>query len=132
MILDLTHTVHPEMPVYPGSAQPSFSPASTITRNGYRETLVQIPSHTGTHMDAPSHMLPHGHTLDQLHPSQFCGRAVVVDVSDLPPNSIITVDELRKRNNELLQTDFVLFYTGWDKKWGTDDYFDDSFPVPDE
>ena len=26
----------------------------------------------------------------------------------------------------------MLFYTGWEKKWGTDAYYDDDFPVPDQ
>lgn len=131
MILDLTHTIRADMPVYPGSTQPSFQPTGSLLRNGYRETLLQIASHTGTHMDAPSHMLSHGSTLDVLPVSQFCGRAEVVDVSFLPPGGIITAEFLRSLNGAVLSTDFVLFYTGWEKKWGTADYFEDSFPVPD-
>ena len=84
MIIDLTHTITPEMPMYPGSAAPSIKPTGSLTRDGFRETQLTIASHTGTHMDAPSHMLPRGSTLEVLPASQFCGRAVVLDVSDLP------------------------------------------------
>lgn len=132
MILDLTHTIREDMPVYPGSPQPSFKPTGSLLRNGYRETLIQFVSHTGTHMDAPSHMLSHGSSLDVLPVSQFCGRAAVVDVSFLPPGGIITAEFLRSLNGAVLSTDFVLFYTGWEKKWGTDSYFEDTFPVPDK
>ncbi len=58
MIIDLTHTITPEMPMYPGSAAPSIKPTGSLTRDGFRETQLTIASHTGTHMDAPSHMLP--------------------------------------------------------------------------
>lgn len=132
MILDLTHTIREDMPVHPGTDKPSFKVCANLTRNGYRETMIQMASHTGTHMDAPFHILHNGSTLDVLPVSQFCGRATVVDVSDLPPGSIITTDFLRSLNGKLLSTDFVLFYTGWEKKWGTDAYFDDAFPVPDK
>ena len=132
MIIDLTHTITPEMPMYPGSAAPSIKPTGSLTRNGFRETQLTIASHTGTHMDAPSHMLPLGSTLEVLPASQFCGRAVVLDVSDLPPRSIITADYLRAQNGVIRSADFVLFYTGWEKKWGTDAYYDDDFPVPDQ
>lgn len=132
MILDLTHTIREDMPLYPGTPQPSFKPTGSLNRNGYRETMIQFASHTGTHMDAPSHMLPHGCTLDVLPVSQFCGRAVVVDVSAIPAGGVITADFLRGLNGAVLSTDFVLFYTGWEKKWGTDAYFDDTFPVPDK
>lgn len=132
MIIDLTHTITPEMPMYPGSVPPTMTPSGTLTRNGSRETLIQLSSHTGTHMDAPSHMLRDGSTLEVLPASQFCGRATVVDVSHLGPRSIITADFLRSLNGALRCADFVLFYTGWEKKWGTADYYDDEFPVPDE
>lgn len=131
MIIDLTHTITPDMPMYPGSAAPTIEPTGSLTRNGYRETRLTIASHTGTHMDAPSHMLARGSTLEVLPASQFCGRAVVLDVSGLPPRSIITADHLRALNGTIRSADFVLFYTGWEKKWGTDAYYDDDFPVPD-
>ena len=132
MIIDLTHTIAPESPVYPGSPAPELSHAATMTRNGYRETLLKLGSHTGTHMDAPRHMLPDGAGLDVLPLSQFCGRAVVLDVSHLAPGGVISADFLRAQNGCLRSADFALFYTGWEKKWGTEDYLSDGFPVLDE
>lgn len=132
MIIDLTHTITPDTFVYPGTPAPAFSPTRTITHDGARETLLQVGSHTGTHMDAPRHILPDGFGLDKLPASQFCGRAVVLDVSDLPPRSVITADYLREQNGTIRSADFVLFYTGWERKWGTGAYYDDDFPVPDQ
>ena len=129
---ELTHTIRNDMPVYPGTEQPRLTTACTIDQCGYRETLLHMFSHTGTHMDAPSHMLPRGSTLEVLPASQFCGRAVVLDVSDLPPRSVITADYLREQNGTIRSADFVLFYTGWERKWGTGAYYDDDFPVPDQ
>jgi kynurenine formamidase len=131
MIIDLTHAITPDTPVYPGSPIPAMTPFSTLTQNGCRETRLNIGSHTGTHMDAPAHVLTHGSTLDDLPMSQFCGRAVVLDVSDFAPGQTITADFLRARNEALMSADFALFYTGWEKKWGTSGYYDDTFPVPD-
>lgn len=95
--------------------------------------------------DPVDHRLPHryphgrpvphaspGSTLEVLPASQFCGRAVVLDVSDLPPRSVITADYLREQNGTIRSADFVLFYTGWERKWGTGAYYDDDFPVPDQ
>ena len=131
-VIDLTHTIREDMPVYPGTEQPRLTTACTVSQCGYRETLLHMYSHTGTHMDAPSHMLPRGSTLEVLPASQFCGRAVVLDVSDLPPRSVITADYLREQNGTIRSADFVLFYTGWERKWGTGAYYDDDFPVPDQ
>lgn len=130
MIIDLTHTICPEMPVYPGTVSPTLETAATLTRNGWRETRLSISSHTGTHMDAPAHILPEGSTLDQLPPSQFYGRAVALDVTHLE-GGVISADYLRSQNGLLRTADFVLFYTGWEKRWNTDAFFEDTFPVLD-
>lgn len=132
MMIDLTHTIAPEIPVCPGSPVPELSHAATLAQNGYRETLLKLGSHTATHMDAPRHMLPDGAGLDVLPMSQFCGRAVVVDVSHLAPGGVITADFLRAQNGDIRSADFVLFYTGWERKWGTGAYLEEGFPVPDE
>jgi kynurenine formamidase len=131
MIVDLTHTIEPEMPVYPGTPSPSMEAACTVERDGYRETMLHMVSHTGTHMDAPCHLLPGGETLDAMAPDRFCGNAAVVDVSHLGERGIITEELLRTRQEELQQAEFVLFYTGWEQKWGKPDYFS-AFPVMDE
>ena len=59
-MLDLTHCITPEMPVYPGTEPPRLTAACTMEKDGFRETLLQMYSHTGTHMDAPSHFVPGG------------------------------------------------------------------------
>ena len=131
MIIDLTHTISPETYVYPGTPAPSFSPTRTITRDNARETLLQVGSHTGTHMDAPRHIIPDGFGLDKLPVSQFCGRAAVIDVSHLGCGGVITADFLREQNSYLRTADYALFYTGWEKKWDTPAFLDDPFPVLD-
>ena len=127
MILDLTHTISPNMPVYPGTPAPRLFKASTLEKHGFRETQISMVSHTSTHMDAPSHMLPQGSTLDELPVSSFCGRAVVLDVSD---RDSITLDYLKAQNGLLRSVDFVLFYTGWEKRWPEATFFEDGFAYP--
>ena len=85
MIIDLTHTITPDTFVYPGTPRPAFSHTRTLTQNGARETLLQIGSHTGTHMDAPRHMLPHGTALDALRPLNVgqAGRISGVSPADV-------------------------------------------------
>ncbi len=131
MIIDLTHTISPETYVYPGTPSPSFNLVRTINRDGAQETLLQMGSHTGTHMDAPRHIQPDGSGLDQLPPSQFCGRAAVIDVSHLAPGSVITADFLREQNGYLRTADYALFYTGWEKKWDTPAFLEEPFPILD-
>lgn len=121
-VYDLTHTIKNDMPVYPGTEQPQLTTACTIEEAGYRETLLHMFSHTGTHMDAPAHMLLDGAPLDSYDADKFTGTAVVVDCWGEADISL----PLLKRY-DLDGVDFVLFCTGWDKKWGTPDYYE-GFP----
>ena len=121
-VYDLTHTIKNDMPVYPGTEQPKLTTACTIEAVGYRETLLHMFSHTGTHMDAPAHMLLDGAALDSYGAEKFTGTAVVVDCRG---QAAITLPLLQ--SYDLNGVDFVLFCTGWDKKWGSPDYYED-FP----
>ena len=121
-IYDLTHTIKNDMPVYPGTEQPRLTTACTIETAGYRETLLHMFSHTGTHMDAPAHMLPNGAPLDSYGADKFTGTAVVIDCRG---EANISLPLLQR--HDLTGVDFVLFCTGWDKKWGVPAYYE-GFP----
>ena len=130
MLIDMTHTITPEIPIYPGTPAPSLAPACTLTKDGFRETLLTFSSHTGTHMDAPAHLLREGRTLDGMPMSQFSGRATVLDVSEEGP--VITEAFLHSNYEAIHSADYILFYTGWENRWGREDFLEDGFPVPDE
>lgn len=129
-IIDLTHVVDGTIPVYPGCEAPSLSPATTLETDGFRETLLHLFSHTGTHMDAPFHLLANGPSLDKLPVSQFLGKALVVDCTCIPKGGRIPVEQLRPYHTMLEQAEFILFRTGWDRRFHQPDYFE-GFPVPD-
>ncbi|MCI9120353.1 MAG: cyclase family protein [Oscillibacter sp.] len=129
MIIDLTHTITADIPVYPGDPVPVLEKTASLTNSGCRLTRLSLGSHAGTHMDAPAHLLLGGATLDKLPLSSFCGRATALDVTQAGP--VITADFLREQNGAIRSADFVLFYTGWEKKWGTPEYLEDGFPVLD-
>ena len=63
---DLTHLITSAMPVYPGTEPPELLEATTLEREGFRETRLRLFSHTGTHMDAPSHMIAGAPSLDSM------------------------------------------------------------------
>ena len=121
-VYDLTHTIQNDMPVYPGTEQPKLTTACTIESVGYQETLLHMFSHTGTHMDAPAHMLLDGAALDSYGADKFAGTAVVVDCRERESISLPLL-----QSYDLDGVDFVLFCTGWDKKWGSPDYYE-GFP----
>ncbi|MCK9628624.1 MAG: cyclase family protein [Bacteroidales bacterium] len=126
-IIDLTQTISSDMPVYPGTGQPLILQATSVEWEGFAEKLITFYSHTGTHIDAPSHVLAGKKSLDKFEADKFVGDAMVVDVSCCP-GGVIDEVFIAKYEEELTQVDFLLFYSGWASKWGTEDYFK-GFPV---
>lgn len=122
--IDLTHTIRQDMPVYPGTERPVLTTACTIREVGYRETLLHMYSHTGTHMDAPAHMIEGGKTLDTFPAEAFVGPGLALDCRGLTE---IPLSLLRAHESKIRQADFLLFCTGWDKRWGQADYYE-AFP----
>lgn len=82
-VIDLTHTIREDMPVYPRTETPGLLPASSYEKDGFKETLLHMYSHTGTHMDPPAHLYEGRTTLDQFPADQFVGQALVIDCRDL-------------------------------------------------
>ena len=131
-VIDLTHPITPDMPVYPGTEKPVFTPANSYEKDGFKETKISMFTHTGTHMDPPAHLYAGRTTLDQFPIDQFIGRALVIDVRHLKEGEKITMKEIEKYASLPEKADFLLFNLGWDKKWGTDAYFGDYPCVDDE
>ncbi len=130
-VIDLTHTIKQGMPVFPGTEPPKLDPASTFEKDGFRETLITMYSHTGTHMDAPAHVRADGITLDEFPAHKFVGKAIVVDCSNLGAGDTIGISYINKYKNIIDDAEFVLFKTGWDKYWNTEKYYG-KFPVIDD
>lgn len=124
-VIDLTHTIRADMPVYPGTEPPRLDSANTYEKDGFKETLLRMYSHTGTHADPPAHLFAGRTTLDRFPPEQFIGRALVIDCRDLGEGEPITMARLRKYGQLADRADFLLFSTGWDARWGTEAYFGD-------
>ena len=116
-LYDLTRPVTDGMTTYPGDPPVSVRPHATMDADGYRVTDLELGTHAGTHVDAPSHVLPDGKSLDAFDVDAFRFDARVVDVSGLGAREEIPPDEVP--NGE---TDLVLFHTGWADRWGTDRY----------
>ena len=125
--IDLSHTLAPGMPYFPGTEPTVFSRPFTLASHGFAEQKITMLTHSGTHMDAPAHILEAGPTLEQLGLPHFIGQAAVLHVGGLP-GSTITINDLLPFRRRLHGKDFVLLHTGWSAHWGHAAYFSD-FPV---
>ncbi len=123
--IDLTHLIEPDMPVFPGTEQPEFEYPVSIDKDGFLETKLHMYSHTGTHMDAPAHLIEGKPFLNEMDIAQYCGKATVIDATNV--EKWIDLNMLLKYEELINKIDFVLIKTGWDKLWGKANYFE-NFP----
>ena len=123
-IIDLTHTISQNMPVYPGTEPPVFFPVVSIDELGFAEKKITLYSHTGTHVDAPAHLIKGSKTLDQFTIDHFYGKALALSFADVK-GQVIGIKELEPHQDLIKQVEFLLFNTGWSQYWGTDMYFSD-------
>ncbi|EZH67074.1 cyclase [Bacillaceae bacterium JMAK1] len=79
-VIDLSQTMHDGMDVYPGDPEVSIDTVCTLSEDQYVVRQVSMGSHTGTHVDAFSHMHEDGLTLSEIPLQQFLGQAVRVDL----------------------------------------------------
>ncbi len=126
-LYDLTHPISPAMPVFPGMEPPEIEPTSSVQECGYLEHKMTMFTHTGTHMDAPAHIIGGAKTLGQLPIDQFFGSAFLLALNP-PDKRSIEMEMLSPHQKTIQKVDFLLLDTGWAKHWGTPQYFS-GYPV---
>ena len=119
MYRDLTHPIETGMTTFPGDPDVSVEPLATAESDGYRVSEIRCGSHTGTHIDAPSHVGLDG-SLDLFDPGRFVFDARVVDCTGCEPREPIGPSALPSDDGG----EMVLVRTGWDDHWGTVRYLD--------
>ncbi len=150
-IVDLSVSLVSQLPVDPEFQRPNitymnhadtseqmagFFKGATVDdlpeRNGWAIELMQICTHSGTHLDAPYHFYPtmndgeRAWTIDEV-PLEWCiGPGVKLDMSDKPDGYKITrqdvVDYFERVGYTLKPGDIVLLQTSAPSRWGNLEY----------
>jgi arylformamidase len=119
-VLDLTMRITPSIRVYPGSPQPSFIPWSKFDRHGYDSEAMFMSTHTGTHVDAPSHFKPGLASIDMISSDRLICNAVLIRV-EKSANQLIEEQDLGN-HHQIRDGDAVVIATGWEKRSGSRNY----------
>ncbi len=78
-IHDVTLTLRPDMPTWPGEKGPTVEPLKRIARgDSSNVSVVTFGDHTGTHVDPPVHFIEGGHAIDALDVDVLVGPCRVV------------------------------------------------------
>src|SRR6266513_5093051 len=68
------------MMVYRGNPAVRIRAVMTLEQDGVQVSELRLGSHTGTHVDAPSHFIQRGKGIDRVDPERFIGPAWVADL----------------------------------------------------
>lgn len=120
-MIDLTQPFSAEMPHAASMPAPTFETISDVRQDGINVQRYCVPTHVGTHVDAPRHFIEGGRTIDEIPLEAFAGDAVVLDVSKESPAEV-TVADIRAAPGEVRPDDIVLLSTGWEENYGTPEY----------
>lgn len=121
-IMDISMQIHEGMPVYKNKDEkkPIIEGINRLAVHGSYETLLTMNLHTGTHVDAPIHMLQEGETVESYSLERFITPCKVLDFTwvhngitaeDLMNYTIHKGDTIllktRNSNDESFNPDFI-------------------------
>jgi len=124
-IIDMTITYENGM-----TGMSQYHPVVTLQRMakieevGRNTSSILLGSHLGTHMDAPSHFIPGGGTIENTPLDVCMGEVTIVDARHRGPGSRLLPEDLAG----LALKERVLLNFGWATRWATDQYLRD-FPT---
>lgn len=114
---DLSHPIRSGMQVYPGDPEVDLQVALDLERDGAAVTALHLGSHSGTHVDAPSHTIADGRTMGGVALDELVGDALVVHVDGLDDHGVVTVERLGDLPERVPA--IVVIDTGWARHFGT-------------
>jgi len=126
-ITDLTHTLTHEFPYIPvpGITFPfKATPIATLEKMGVAANKWEIHEHLGTQIDAPSHFIAGGMSLEQMPVRNLIAPLAVIDIRERAkrdPDATVTVEDIlawERKHGRLPTGAAVFMYSGWDAKVG--------------
>lgn len=109
LIHDISMTIKNDMRVYKNKEdkRPLIRKIASHESNGMSESEILMNLHTGTHIDAPLHMIKDGKTIEDIPLSDLVTKCRVVDFTEV--NGSINEDQLKDLN--IKEGEFILFKT---------------------
>lgn len=105
--------------VFPGSPPPYFIKWSKLDIQGYDSEVMFMSTHTGTHVDAPSHFKPDLASIDRISVDRLVCSAVLIR-TEKHAGQLIEPQDLG--NQKIMQGDAIVIATGWEKHAASRNY----------
>ncbi len=122
-LFDISVPIRERMPTWPGDPRVMVRPALSMVRGDpVNVTALAMGTHTGTHIDAPSHIVPGGTTVDGLELETLVGPCHVFEVPGADE-----IDVMHLRGLPIKGTIRALFKTANSALWDTREDFSEDF-----
>ena len=106
-IIDISWPISADSTEYKDRTTIHFQPTTDFDAHNVRNTTIQLNAHTGTHIDAPSHFLKDGASVEHISLQHIIGHCTVIDLTHVQ-NGITAQDlldhSIHKDNIILLKT----------------------------
>lgn len=106
-IIDISWPINPAMTGYKDRNTVYFETTKNFPQDNVRDSTIRLNCHTGTHVDAPSHFLIDGKTIDEMSLNAVMGRAKVFDMSE----AVDSIKDSDLEAHSIQQDDIVLLKT---------------------
>jgi kynurenine formamidase len=119
-VVDLTQPLDEGTVMWPGAPSPKAETVLTVSRDGFFNRLLTFTEHTGTHFDAPCHMVEGAQSVDLIEVTSLVRPVARIDVSeDMAgrPDSVLTLDQVHAfedRHGTIPDRSAVFLRTGWE------------------
>jgi len=126
MLVDLSMPLSPSSIPVPGHPSPTFEQLHLLERDGLRNTVVTLSLHTSTHVDAPSHFIADGKTIDEIPDDRFHRPGIRLDLTGCPPGAAIGLSDLEAAGFDASSSRdaILLLASGWtDRAWTTPELY---------
>ena len=122
MIVDLSQSINSNIKLFPGSPHVYFLKWTKYSVDGYDSEAIFLSTHTGTHMDAPSHFILESESIDNLDVNRFFMEDVHLLRILKSANQLISVEDIVNSDIDIKKNDSIVFATGWEYNYKSDDY----------
>lgn len=123
-IVDLTHPLTSDIPIWPGDPMFEVTPWATYDKDQYFINRITVGEHSGTHWGTPNTFIKGARSAEMFEAHELVVPAVVIDIRQIAEknaNHHFSVGELKaweKNNGRAIPSgSVVILFTGWQNKW---------------
>ena len=122
-LVDLSHPISPDTPVWPGDPAVDFQTVSDLAGQDYFLRRFSMGEHSGTHLASPSAYYADGTDPDGISVESLVAPAAVVHAqgpASLDPDYTLSAGDIadwERTNGPIEPNTLVLLNTGWSRFW---------------